>query len=135
MVQKSNLRSPCVTLTVLADSSGYAQAFFQLPALVSNTSQITAAAGQATPVTFNEFSDNGNTGITYRSPFVPSNVLGTVNADGSEDMTWQNNTDPSDTTPIPVWHWNSTTQSWFQIDSVPAGTTSYHVRPNPTPMQ
>jgi hypothetical protein len=133
-VQKSSIGSLAGAITVLAASSGQAQAFFQLPATVSSSSQITVTTGTgsaaAPPVTFTEYSDNG-AGGPYRSPFSPSNVVGVINADGSEDMTWQNNTDPSDQTPIPIWHWDAGTQSWRQIDSVPAGTTSYHVPPNP----
>jgi hypothetical protein len=124
------------TETLLTNSNGQAKAFFQLPNVSSTTCQITVTAGPPSNpavVYFTETSDNGSGG-PYRSPFVPTNVVGTINADGSEDMTWQNNTDPSDTTPIPVWHWSTTNNNWYQIDSVPAGTTSYHVVPNPTPM-
>jgi hypothetical protein len=135
-VQASSITSPASAVTVLAISNGHAKAqvFFQLPDILSNTSQITVTTGTgsaaASRVTFTESSDNG-TGGPYRSPFSPSNVVGVINADGSEDMTWQNNTDPSDTTPIPIWYWNPSTQAWRQYDSVPAGTTSYHFPPNP----
>jgi len=132
-VQASSIGTATNAITTLTNSSGRAQMFFQLPNIANNTSSITAASGTTSATgTFSEYSDGG--GATYRSPFGPSNIVGYINADGSEDDTWQNNTDPNDTTPIPVWYWNPSTQTWFQIDSLPAGTTSYHIRPNPTPM-
>jgi hypothetical protein len=116
--------------TVLTDSNGQAKAFYKLPNSAGVTCTVTATAGppsNTTSVTFTETADNG--GGTYRSPFSPSNVVGTINPDGSEDMTWQNNSDPSDQTPIPLWTWNPTTQEWQQVATVPAGTTYYHFNP------
>ena len=96
--------------------------FFQLPAVVSGTSQITAASGTgidaATPVTFSEFSDNG-TGA-FASPFAPSNVIGTMNADGSEIITWQNNDNSS-----PIYIYVLVSGTWEVTGTLAAGTTTY----------
>jgi len=127
--------------TVVTDSAGLAKGFYQLPDKANAKFTITVTAGsdrEAAVLHFTEYSDEGKgigpNGEPYCSPFDPSDLIGTINADGSEDMTWQNNTDPSDKTPIPLWYWDTKTKTWFQVTSVPAGTTSYHMRPNPTPM-
>jgi hypothetical protein len=136
-MQRTSITKPAPAITVLADETGQAKAFFLLPDIANNKSQITVSAGPSAhpeKITLSETSDNGSGATTYYSPFSPSNAIGHINSDGSEDDTWENNTDPSDKTPIPVWYWDRKNEKWFQIDSVPAGTTSYHVRPNPTPM-
>jgi len=121
-VQASSTNSAVSTLTALADSNGNAQAFFQLPPILSNTSTVTVTTGTAnaaTSGTFTEFSDDG-TG-TYASPFAPSNVVGAMNADGSETITWQNNDSSS---PIYVYL-QQPGGTWIVTGTLPAGTTSY----------
>jgi hypothetical protein len=126
-VQASSTSSTVGTLTTLTDCNGQAQTFFQLPATLSGTSQITATPGSGSysaEVTFSEFSDNG-TG-TYPSPFAPSNGAVVVNSDGSLDISWQNNTgDPSN---IPIFL-EQPDGTWKQVASVAAGTTSVHIPP------
>jgi hypothetical protein len=130
-LQRSYMATPNYAAQVLTDQDGHASVYLQLGSIPNNTFYVRTfvqygynfAKGDVW-----ESSDNGNGG-PYRSPFSPSNVVGTINADGSEDMTWQNNTDSPAL--IPIWHWDAGPQSWRQIDSVPATTTSYHVPPNP----
>ncbi len=131
-LMKKSFMTPGVftPVTLLTDASGHATLYLQLPSSTNATTQLTATAGPpATPaqVTFAVSTDDGSG--SYRSPFGPSNVIGNINADGSEDMTWQNNTDSPAS--IPIWYWNPRTQAWVQVDTVPAGTTSYHYPPNP----
>jgi hypothetical protein len=110
------------TVTALADWNGQAQVFFQLPTVVSSTSHITATTGtgiSVVEVAFSEYADSG-TG-TYASPFAPSNVLGSMNADGSETISWQNNDSQS---PIYVYELTAS-NTWTVASTLPAGTTSY----------
>jgi hypothetical protein len=121
-VQVSSTAAASGTLTVLADQSGNAQVFFKLPPILSNTSEVTATAGPAAEpasVVFTEMSDSG--GNVYPSPFVPSNIVGNINADGSETITWQNNDNQS---PIYVYELTSS-GTWMVSGTLAAGTTSY----------
>ncbi len=120
VLQTSSTGAPVSTLTTLADQNGDARVFFQLPATVSSTSQITVTTGTtAAQAIFTEYCDDG-TG-TYQSPFAPSNVLGSMNADGSQTITWQNNDTQS---PIYIYQLQSS-GSWTVAVTLPAGTTTY----------
>ena len=121
-MQASSSGTAAVALTVLADINGNAQIFFQLPNIQSNTSAITASAGpsaQPAQVLFTETSDTG--GTTYPSPFAPSNVIGSMNADGSETIIWQNNDALS---PIYIYQLQSS-GTWETVATLAAGTTTY----------
>ena len=124
-VQPSNTGAPGPSCTVLTDGNGQAKAFFQLPNVANGSSQIAASATsgrQTASATFTETSDDG-TG-TYRSPFAPSSVVGQRNPDGSEDLTWVNNTD--DSTPVVIYQ-EQADGSWTPLTTLPPGTTSCHI--------
>jgi len=126
-LQKSSGAPASNSVNVLTDSTGNAKAYFQLPNITGTTCNITASAGigvNSVQVTFTEFTDDGNG--TFNDPFDASDMVATVNPDGSADITWTNNTDPNDTTPIPV-QYQDRNGNWQTIDTVPAGTTSYHI--------
>ena len=119
-LQGSSTSGSSTSLTVLADGNGQAQAFFQLPNIPSSTNTVTVAAGTGSPAatgTFSEFADDG-TG-NYPSPFAPSNIIGTMNSDGSETITWQNNDNES-----PIYIYEQSGGSWVVTGTLPAGTTS-----------
>jgi hypothetical protein len=83
-LQASSTSAAVSTITVLADPNGQAYVYFELPAVESSTSEITVTAGppgEQVQGTFSEFSDDGSG--SYISPFAPSNVVGTMNSDGS----------------------------------------------------
>jgi hypothetical protein len=121
-LQASSTGTAATSIVALTDGDGNAQMFFQLPPTVSNTSRITVTSGTgstAAAVTFTEFSDDGTR--NYISPFAPSNVIGSVNADGSETITWQNNDDQS-----PIYIYLQTVPgTWTVTDTLNADTTSY----------
>jgi hypothetical protein len=121
-VQVASTAAASGTLKVLADQSGSAQVFFKLPASLSSTSEVTATAGppaEPASVVFTEMSDTG--GHVYPSPFIPTNIEGNINADGSETITWQNNDNQS---PIYVYELTSSS-TWMVSGTLAAGTTSY----------
>jgi hypothetical protein len=120
-VQASSTSNASTALTILADQNGNAQLFFQLPPTLSSTSEVTATAGPAAEpaqVVFPEMSDAG--GNVYPSPFAPSDIVGTINADGTETITWQNNDNQS---PIYVYELTSS-NTWTVSGTLQAGTTS-----------
>jgi hypothetical protein len=122
-LQASSTAAPTTTLVALANSTGQAQAYYQLPPIESNTSQVTASAGPpAAPaqVIFSEASDSG-TG-SYRSPFAPSDITGVMNGDGSETITWQNNDNAS-----PIYVYLNNAGTWSVTGTLAAGTTSYTI--------
>lgn len=53
------------------------------------------------------------------------NVIGYVNPDGSEDVTWENS--PGDDEEIPIWRYKNGRR--VLVTTVPPGTTSYHIPP------
>jgi hypothetical protein len=122
-LQTTGTGSSLTTVTVLTDLNGNAQVFYKLPNAPNNTSDITAEAGSSgsmAEVSFSEASDSG-TG-TYGSPLVPSNVFGSINPDGSEAVTWQNN----DNNQGPIYIYLQTAPgTWSVTGSLAAGTTSY----------
>jgi hypothetical protein len=133
-MQISSVGTPTALLTVLTDYNGQAKAFFQLPNVSSQSCQILAApAGgggySARVAPFTESSDGG--GGSYNSPFAPTNVVATLNADGSGIVTWTNNADPSDPESINIRYMDANGH-WTILCTVPAGTTSY-VIPKPSP--
>ena len=126
-VQKSSNSSPGTAITVQTDPNGQAKAFFQLPASTNNTSQISAVPGTGNyPVTaqFTESSDGG--GTAYNSPFAPTNVVATMNLDGSADVSWTNNADPTDPTPTNI-RYKDVNGNLQILTTVPAGVSSYHI--------
>jgi len=123
MVHASSASSPATSVTVLADSGGQAEIFFKLPNIVNTTCSISASAGppgNPATVAFAESSDGGNGGW-YPSPFIPSNVTGVVNGDGSLTINWQNNDEQS---PIYIYQLQ-TSGTWIVTGTLPAGTISY----------
>jgi hypothetical protein len=127
-VQSSSVGTPGASLTVLTDYTGQAKAFFLLPNVTNQSCQITAAAagngGYAASVIFTESSDGG--GGSSNSPFAPTNIVATMNSDGSGDVSWTNNADPSDPTPTDV-QYIDINGNWQTLTTVPAGTSSYHI--------
>ena len=133
-LKKSEMSAYGNSVTVLTDAGGEARVYFQLPNAASQTSVVTATAGAAAPASFSESSDGGTGGGggggggsgSYDSPFAATNATARRNADGSIDMTWQNNTDdPAD---IPIYL-DQPDGSWKKVMTVPAGTTSVHIPP------
>lgn len=127
-LQASSSSLAATSITVKSDSEGHAKVYLKLPNLPDHVTYVTVTTGNGSHVAqlqFIESSDDGSQD-TYPSPFAPSNVFGYVNADGSEDITWQNNTD--DTGPITISR-QLADGTWQVIDTVPAGTTSYHASP------
>jgi hypothetical protein len=125
---QTSLQSLTSPVTLYTDSNGQAKVYFQLPNVDNATSRITITAGtgsEQTQVTCGESSDNG--AGTYVSPFDPSNVVATLNSDGSVDVSWTNNADPNDTQPINIQYRDKNGNWVTAVANVPAGTTSYHV--------
>jgi hypothetical protein len=126
-IEESDAGPLGAAVTILTDELGLARGFFQFPDTSgTNNYTITASAGVGSSFnqqTFTETSDGGSGG-TYASPFAPSDVVGVINADGSEEMTWKNNSDS--TASIPIWYWDPGSSAWVHYDDVPAGTTHYH---------
>jgi hypothetical protein len=115
-------------INVLTASTGQAKAFFELPNSPSNSSQVIASTGNgstAATATFTESSDNGSG--TYGSPFDPVNVVGTINPDGSVDVSWTL-PDPTDQESIDV-RYRTASGGWAILTNVSAGTTSCHIPP------
>jgi len=77
-------------------------------------------------VIFTEHSDDGSG--SYADPFDPSDIVATLNPDGSADVSWTNNTDPADTEPINV-RYKDRHGNWVTAITVPAGSTSCHIPP------
>jgi chitodextrinase/regulation of enolase protein 1 (concanavalin A-like superfamily) len=129
-VQKSSSATPVPSLTLRADGNGQVKVYFKLPNTQNSTSAITATSGgdaHTAQVTFTESSNDGSG--HYASPFDASDVVATLHADGSMDVSWVNNVDTEDKTPIPIRYMNQDGQ-WVTLTTVPAGTTSVHL-PNP----
>jgi probable HAF family extracellular repeat protein len=126
-VQKSSTGTPAASITVLTAYNGQAKAFFKSPNVQNNTSTIATAPDNGTnptAVTFTELSDGGSG--TYNSPFDPTNVTATLNPDGSMDVTWTSNADPSDQTPISIQDFDAN-GNYHTIATAPAGATSFHI--------
>lgn len=126
-VQKSSIGSLSTSITVLTDYNGQAKAFFQLSANSSDLNQVVATPGSGTysiSETFNATADHAPG--SNPSPFDPSNVVATMNSDGSGDVSWTNNADPSDTESIDIMY-KDMNGAWQVLTNVPAGTTSYHI--------
>jgi hypothetical protein len=124
-VQKSSNGPPGASITVLTDSGGQAKVFFKLPNAQSNTNTIVATPGSGTysvTVAFTEYSDDGNG--SYNSPFAPSNIVSTLNPDGSGTVTWTNNTDADDQNLINIREMDAN-GNWHIIATVPPNSTSY----------
>ena len=122
LLQSSSTGTSAGALTAFADENGQAQVFFKLPAVVSSTSEVIVTTGSSScpaQVTFTEISDDGSG--AYMSPFTPTNVLGNMNADGSERITWQNNDSSSRIYIYEQLH----DGSWKVLISLPPGTTTY----------
>ena len=118
--------APAASCAVRSDNTGVVRAYFILPAAANAACQIQASASRGSQGStllaqpFTARSDNG--GGSFGSPFALTDCIETVNSDGSEDLTWTNC--PENLDPIPIWSLVSGT--WTQVDTVPAGTTSYH---------
>jgi hypothetical protein len=118
-LQASSTSGSTGSVTVLADTSGQAQVFLQLPNVPSGSSQVTVTTGSgAAQVVFSEFADDG-TG-SYPSPFALSNIIGTFNPDGTETITWQNNYSTG-----PIYVYQQSGNSWTVATTLPPGTTTY----------
>ena len=124
-VQKSSSGTASTSLTVLADATGQGKVVFLLPNANNATCLISVTAGNMAPSespVFTEHSDDG-TG-SFGHPFSPTNVVGYRNPDGSEDLTWENNTD--DQTPVVIYREQSD-DTWSPLITLPPGTTAYHI--------
>ena len=110
------------TVSVSTGSNGQASVYFKLPGTTTALSRISATSGSAQPAEFRERTkdDSGNA----VSPSAPSGVNIVLNADGSTDTTWTNNTTSTD--PIPIYI-KSPSGEWVLIKTVPAGSTSVHI--------
>ena len=127
LLKKSFMTPGATPVTLLTNQSGQAAIYLQLTSSTNAATQITATAGPPTSpaqVTFTASTDNGSG--SYASPFAPSNVHAVVNRDGSEDMTWQNNTDSPTPILIQFQHRDGT---WYTALTLPAGSTSVHIPP------
>ena len=111
--------------TVLANGSGQAQVYFLLSSSSNNTSQIDVTTGTGVPpqeVEFSASSDNG--GGQIASPFAPSNCIGSVNADGSLNLSWTNNTNGIEN--YILVEQQQSDGSWKAVsEHLPAGTADY----------
>jgi hypothetical protein len=124
----SSVGTAASSLTIQTDGNGLAQVFYQLPSGNNATSTVTCSTSSGTnseSVSFSESSDDG-TGA-YANPFNPSSVVANANDDGSIDVSWVNNADPSDTRPITIKYMDVNGNWQTLVPSVPAGTTHYHV--------
>jgi len=122
-LQASSTSAAVSTITVLADSSGLASVYFELPAVESGASEITVTAGppgEQVQNVFDEFSDDDSG--SYISPFAPSDVVGSMNSDGSATITWQNNDDVST-----IYVCQLVSGAWEVTGTLAAGTTTYTV--------
>ena len=111
------------SVTVMTDSSGVARVFFQLPsgATAGTVYQVTASTAVAPALTFNE-TVGDSTYAVLSAPASISGVTGTFNPDGSETLSWTNNTDD----PVPIWTADAN-GNWVLYTTLPAGTTSFTV--------
>ncbi len=124
-VQRSSNSTPGQSITVLTDYSGQAKVFFKLSTAVNDQNQIKAtpgSGGYSVSQSFTEFADK-LVGVNH-SPFDPSDVSVSMNPDGSGEMSWTNNTDPTDTHPIEIRLMGADGKR-FSIGQVPAGSTSF----------
>jgi hypothetical protein len=123
LVQVSSTAAASGSATAFTDESGDAAVYLKLSGSLSTGSQITVTTGTGSSfaqVVLSGSSDDG-TG-EYASPFVPSNVVGTVNQDGSETITWQNNDSQS-----PIYIYQQAGGTWSVTGTLAAGTNSYTV--------
>lgn len=121
-VQATMSSVPSTTVKVKTNTSGVARTFFILPETVRTTCQVVATTGTGNnqqTITFTETAGDEYAAFHATASSV-SNVISTLNADGSELLTWNNNTDD----PIPIWN-TAPGGGWTLITTVPAGTTSY----------
>jgi len=130
-VQKTNLTKPAKSITVNADEQGQARVYFKLPAgvdkgHVSNVIASTGSDNTKVQAAFKETADDVH--VTHDDPFDPTDMVASLNADGSADVTWTNNTDPADKEPINI-QYRDRKGNWVTAITVPAGTTSCHIPP------
>ena len=121
-VQATASSTPNTTLAVSTNADGVARVFCLLPSTVGAACQIKAVAGGAnsqTTVTFNE-TVGGNGYQVQSTPCSVADVVSRTNSDGSEILTWTNNTDD----PVPIYNVESD-GSLTIVTTLPAGTTSY----------
>jgi len=122
-LQASATSASASSLTILADSSGCAEVFFQSPGTPYAINLITVTvggAGTTRQVAFQEATD-GPTAIDP-SAFAPANVIGITNADGSETITWQNS---SYAPQFPTYVYLQSGDSWSVLATLAPGVTSY----------
>jgi hypothetical protein len=105
----------CVART---DANGQAVVQFNLSSTAGTTSQITATAVTASVV----FSETTNSGGGSGSQSSIQSLTTTLNADGSVDLSWVNNSTNTNAMTVKIRKADGT---WNAV-SVPAGTTSYH---------
>lgn len=114
------------SINLLAGETGQARVYFQLPAAPNQTCQILCVAGvppHQTQVVFTAISGDASTPPIV-SPFAPANFISQGNADGSLDLSWENNTD--DQTPVEI-ELQRADGSWRVAALLAPGTTSYHL--------
>ena len=126
-VQRSSNSTPGQSIMVLTDDAGNAKVFFKLSSAASDQNQVTAIPGSGTYPVNQVFTAIADVAAgTNDSPFNPSNVVATMNRDGSADVSWTDNADPTDLEPIDIMYKNRS-GAWQVLTNVPAGTTSYHI--------
>ena len=123
--------SPASRLNVRSDSNGQATVWFVTPPAqpgVVTTSTITATAGTSAPAVPVVFMEQSEIGTTV-PPEPPTNFVEVDNADGSHDLTWQNNA--YNATSISI---NGRDQygQWQVIGTLPPTCTSAHINPDGT---
>jgi hypothetical protein len=119
-LQISSTSSQTNSATLFTDFNGQALIYFQLPSSPSITTQVTVTTGTTASVTqvFSESSDDGSG--SFSNPFAPSNVIGYLNPDGTQSLTWQNNEEES-----PIYIYQQSGSIWTVTGTLPAGSTSY----------
>ncbi len=121
-VQATMSSAPSTTVKVKTNISGVARTFFILPESLEATCKVVATTGTGNnqqTITFTETVGDENATVHTTACSV-SNVISTLNSDGSELLTWNNNTDD----PVPLWN-TAPGGGWTLITTLPAGTTSY----------
>lgn len=124
-LQASSSSMPASSLTVFTAANGEAKVYLRLPNEANTSVEVTVLSGSQNHIAQAVITATSNDGTQppTGSPFGPRNVISVVNADGSEDITWQNNSDSQE--PIKISRQISD-GSWVVEATVPSGTTSYH---------
>ena len=127
-VQRSSNSVPGASVTVLTDFNGSAKVYFKLSTGTNDQNEVTVkpgSGGYTAPVHVYSATASLPAGANP-SPFNPSNVVATMNRDGSADVSWTNNADSTDDEPIDIRYKDRHGQ-WQVLTSVDGHATSYHI--------